>query len=105
MGAEFVLKKKALFMAIKLTGKKKEAFTYFAPSADAVQLVGDFTGWDQKPITLKKQKDGTWKGTVSLPRGAHEYRYVVDGQWSNDPLCQVRRTNPFGAENCVREVK
>ena len=39
----------------------KESFTYFAPTADNVMLVGDFTEWEQNPIALKKQKDGTWK--------------------------------------------
>jgi len=36
--------------------KKKEAFTYFAPSAENVLLVGDFTAWEQHPISLRKQK-------------------------------------------------
>jgi 1,4-alpha-glucan branching enzyme len=85
--------------------KAKESFSFFAPTAENVELVGDFTGWQQNPITLKKQKDGTWKATVPLEPGLHEYRFVVDGQWCDDPDCTLRRPNPFGAENCLREVK
>jgi 1,4-alpha-glucan branching enzyme len=101
---------KTTMTATKRTGngsadsKKKESFTYFAPTAENVELVGDFTGWEEKPITLKKQKDGTWKATVPLEPGTHEYRFKVDGQWQNDETCPKRRLNAFGQENCVREV-
>ena len=86
-------------------GKRKEAFAIFAPSAEDVQLVGDFTAWQEKPIKLKRSKDGTWKATVPLDPGVHEYRYLVDGKWQNDPDCTETRKNAYGAENCVREVK
>ena len=83
---------------------KKEAFSYFAPEAEAVQLVGDFTQWEESPVTLKKSKDGTWKASISLEPGTYEYRFKVDGEWRNDPDCPKRHTNPYGQENCVREV-
>jgi len=84
---------------------KKEAFTYFAPTAENVMLVGDFTGWNQNPISLKKQKDGTWKATVPLEPGEHQYRFLVDGQWQDDSQCTERRPNGFGEQNCIRYVK
>lgn len=83
---------------------KKETFSFFEPGAMEVKLVGDFTGWEQNPIDLKRQKDGAWKATVPLEPGPHEYRYLVDGQWRDDPQCQSRRANPYGQANCVREV-
>jgi 1,4-alpha-glucan branching enzyme len=92
-------------MARQVEPKKKESFTYFAPTAENVWLVGDFTDWERNPITLKKQRDGTWKATVPLDPGTHEYRYLVDGQWQDDPQCRMHRPNPFGADNCVREVR
>jgi 1,4-alpha-glucan branching enzyme len=83
---------------------KKETFSYFAPEAESVELVGDFTNWEESPISLKRSKDGTWKAIVSLDPGTHEYRLKVDGEWRNDPDCARRQTNPFGEENCIREV-
>lgn len=83
---------------------RKENFSIFAPEAQTVELVGDFTNWEDSPVTLKKSKDGTWKGTVSVEPGIHEYRFKVDGQWVNDPDCPKRLTNPYGEENCIREV-
>ena len=34
----------------------------------------------------------------------HNYRFLVDGQWQDDPACTIRVANPFGSENMVREV-
>ena len=82
----------------------KATFAIEAPAAQSVLLAGDFSNWDQNPVSLKKSRNGTWKATVSLPPGAYEYRYMVDGQWSDDPQCEMRAPNPFGSANCVRVV-
>ncbi len=64
-------------------------------------LAGDFTGWQQAPLDLKKDRAGVWKKTVSLPPGQYEYRLLVDGHWQDDPDCRERRPNQFGGQNCV----
>ncbi len=84
--------------------KQKTTFSYIAPEAQSVKLAGDFTGWEESPVLLRKQKSGVWKTTVALPPGTYEYRLLVDGQWQNDPQCPERRPNVFGGENCVRVV-
>ena len=84
--------------------KKNETFSVVAPDAASVLLVGDFTEWQQHPVGLKRQRDGTWKATVPLEPGVHEYRLIIDGQWRDDTQCRLRRPNPFGDANCVREV-
>lgn len=81
--------------------KQKVTFTYNAPKAQSVELAGDFTGWQQAPLKLKKSKDGQWKTTVSLATGVYEYRLLVDGEWQDDPQCLNRRPNQFGGQNCV----
>jgi 1,4-alpha-glucan branching enzyme len=86
------------------SSKKKEGFSYFAPDAQDVLLVGSFNGWGQNPIHLKRQKDGSWRTNVSLDPGAYEYRFLVDGEWRDDPDCTTRVSNPYGAENCIRVV-
>ena len=88
-------------MAEQKTPKQKVTFTYSAPEAQSVLLAGDFTGWQQAPLSLKKDKTGTWKKTISLPPGRYEYRLLVDGEWHDDPQCQVHQPNQFGGENCV----
>ena len=92
-------------MAMQITDKKKESFIYFAPKAENVMLAGDFTDWEKNPISLKRQKDGSWKATIPLDPGVHEYRFLVDGQWRDDETCPKRKRNGLGAQNCVREVR
>lgn len=88
-------------MADQKTPKQKVTFTYSAPHAQSVLLAGDFTGWQEAPLSLKKDKTGTWKKTISLPPGRYEYRMLVDGEWHDDPQCKERQPNQFGGANCV----
>ena len=91
-------------MAKPKVAKQKVSFSFRSPSAQTVLLAGDFTGWDQAPVALKKDKAGVWKKTISLPAGRYEYRLLVDGQWRDDPECHERQPNQFGGENCVCTV-
>ncbi len=84
--------------------KPVQEFFIRAPEANIVQLVGDFTHWQGKPINLVKQADGVWKTTVTLPAGMYHYRFLVDGTWCDDPECTLRVPNIFGSHNMVREV-
>jgi len=91
-------------MAKKIKSGHKQTFRIRAPGAERVQVVGDFTHWQQSPINLKPEADGLWQASVSLPPGTYHYRFLVDGQWRDDPECTLRVANPFGSENMVREV-
>ncbi|MBI2193688.1 MAG: isoamylase early set domain-containing protein [Planctomycetes bacterium] len=76
-------------------------FTLDAPEAAEVFLAGDFTRWGEQARKMKQRKDGTWCLRTWMPPGEHEYRFIVNGQWSDDPRCGRRRPNPFGSENCI----
>ena len=77
-------------MATTNGSKQKVTFLYKAPAAQTVLLAGDFTGWQQAPVSLKKDKPGRY-----------DYRLLVDGEWRDDPQCSARQPNQFGGENCV----
>jgi 1,4-alpha-glucan branching enzyme len=83
---------------------RKQTFAITAPGASSVQLVGDFTRWQERPINLQKGWDGVWRTTVELAPGTHHYRFLVDGEWRDDPECVLREPNPYGGENMVRQV-
>jgi 1,4-alpha-glucan branching enzyme len=91
-------------MARRNTNGKQQTFSITAPGAMNVALAGDFTNWQQKPIPLQPQGGGLWKVTVELPPGTHHYRFIVDGQWRDDPDCPIRVANPYGTQNAVRRV-
>ncbi|HEY9175819.1 MAG TPA: isoamylase early set domain-containing protein [Verrucomicrobiae bacterium] len=92
-------------MARELSEKTKVTFALHAPEAREVRLAGCFTQWEQAAKALRKQKDGTWKATIPLKPGTYEYRFMVDGQWRDDPNCTAYRPNTFGTHNCVRVVR
>ena len=91
-------------MARQMGVPTKQTFRFSAPTAMSVLLVGDFTHWQQRPIPMQKGKDGVWLATVELPPGKHGYRFIVDGDWQDDPECSLRVSNPYGTENMVRQV-
>ncbi len=91
-------------MARKNDLMKRQTFCMTAPGAMSVQLVGDFTRWQEVPIAMKKGRASVWKVSVELPPGTHHYRFLVDGQWRDDPECTLRVPNPFGGSNDVRQV-
>lgn len=83
---------------------KTQTFSLTVPDAASVMLVGDFTDCQEKPIHMTKQSSGVWTATVNLPPGTHHYRFLVDGQWRDDPESTLRVPNPYGGDNCVRAV-
>ena len=93
--------KKAKTKAAKATS---QIFAIHAPAAMTVQLAGDFTHWQEHPISLKKESGGVWRTEVELPPGTHHYRFIVDGTWTDDPDCTLRTPNDYGGNNMVRTV-
>ncbi|MBU6411162.1 MAG: isoamylase early set domain-containing protein, partial [Verrucomicrobia bacterium] len=89
----------------KNTQTKLQTFAFTAPEAVSVMLVGDFTNWQDKPISMIKREGGLWTASVNLPPGTYHYRFLVDGQWRDDPECTLRVPNPYGGENSVRTVR
>jgi 1,4-alpha-glucan branching enzyme len=84
---------------------KTTSFKLTAPKAKKVHLVGSFNNWNIKATPLKKDLKGMWSAKVDLRPGRHEYKFVVDGSWWNDPSCSNIVYNSFGSQNSVLEVK
>ena len=97
-------RKRRLIMAVKSAGKKRKVFQLAAPSARAVYLAGDFNEWVPDGRLLNEGKNGIWKTTVTLAPGVYQYRFVVDGEWYDDPRCAEKTPNGLGEENCLIRV-
>ena len=84
----------------------KVTFAISAPEATKVTLVGDFNDWDVTTTSLKKLKNGTFKVVLDLDTDkSHEYKYVVDGEYLNDPEPEALVFNAFAnAENSFIEL-
>ena len=58
-------------------------------SASDVRIAGDFNGWvPDKGVRSLIESEGetrVWTKILQLAPGQYEYRYVVDGEWREDP--------------------
>ncbi|MEN3045778.1 MAG: glycogen-binding domain-containing protein [Candidatus Hydrothermales bacterium] len=59
-------------------------FRIKAPDARIVLLAGDFTNWEKGALKMEKKGD-FWEIEVDLEPGRYEYKFIVDGNWVNDP--------------------
>jgi len=81
---------------LELTGK---------PGSD-VFVAGSFNDWDPTAKPLKRvDGDGQYRATLMLPKGRHEYKFVVDGVWSADPKNAEWVANGQGSPNSVLIVQ
>jgi 1,4-alpha-glucan branching enzyme len=83
---------------------RKITFRLEAPSAHSVKLAADFTDWEKAPLKLSRHAKGVWQTAVPLAPGHYSYRFIVDGQWQDDPHSPQREQNPFGTTNAVIDV-
>jgi 1,4-alpha-glucan branching enzyme len=79
-------------------------FEVEAPKASAVFVAGTFNGWKPGATPLSGVGAGKWAKELSLAPGRYEYRFVVDGQWIDDPQAKTFAPNPHGGRNAVLEV-
>jgi len=84
--------------------RRRVNFALTDQGAHNVNLVGDFNEWNQKSHPMKKDAVGTWKKTTLLEPGLYEYKFLVDGEWKEDPLNPNRCRNRFGTFNCIVQV-
>jgi chromosome partitioning protein len=82
------------------------AFVTLYPRAAKVQIAGDFNNWQPEKTEMSKVgESGVWQAKLKLPPGKHQYRFVVDGQWQQDPYNEKSEINPFGGFNSIIDVK
>ncbi len=76
-------------------------FHFTGVRADAVFLVGDFNGWNERSHPMTPVEDRHWVLTMDLPPGEYEFKYLADGGWYNDREADKYVPNPWGSENSV----
>ena len=81
--------------------RKKVSFSVQATRARQVVLVGDFNNWDTGMHPMKKGGGGIWHTTVMLSPGRYEYKFLIDGDWQEDPQNSNSCPNCFGTMNSI----
>jgi len=82
-------------------------FELAAPEARAVNLVGDFSGWDPHGLGMKDMSgDGDWQITIRLKKSrVYTYNFLMDGRrWIPDPGSMRRVSDGFGGMSSVLEL-
>lgn len=82
--------------------EKSVTLTLDAPSADEVSIAGSFNDWT--PQAMAKGMDGLWRITVQLVQGTYQYRFLVDGEWREDPKNPRKTLSESGEYNSVCDV-
>jgi len=81
--------------------RKKIYFSVEAPDAKEVFLMGDFNKWDPTVHPMKNDGTGVWTKSILVSPGRYEYKFLVDGQWREDPGNQLICPNCFGTINNI----
>ena len=89
----------------RIAETKLKEFKLYAPGAKQVVVAGSFNKWNTRSLLAKQDSKGSWVVKVALKPGRHEYKFIVDGAWINDPGCTSCVANSVGSHNCVIEVK
>jgi chromosome partitioning protein len=88
----------------------REVVVHFRdPAASDVRIAGDFNGWvPDKGVRSLIESEGptrVWTKILQLPPGKYEYRYVVDGEWREDPENPEAVTSSVGGRNSLLVVR
>jgi len=91
------------YFKTKITARFK--FSFAPENAETVEVLGLNSDWESS-IVLKKKKDGTFSGEVSLPKDSqHQFQYLVNKtEWVNDDNADRLQPNEFGGANSVIEL-
>ena len=88
-----------------LSDSQRVRFELTHGTAREVCVAGSFNNWNPSVTPMIRLDDVRWVKELALPPGRHEYRFVVDGQWVDDPAATERIPNSFGTVNAVLEVR
>ncbi len=95
--------------AVPLEPSREVVVRYRDPAANDVRIAGDFNGWvPDKGVRSLIESDGetrVWTKILRLPPGTYQYRYVVDGEWRDDPENPERELSAAVGRNSVLVVR
>ena len=74
-------------------------FSIAAPDAKEVFLAGEMTDWDAGKVAMQRDERGTWHAALDLEPGQWLYKFVVDGQWVQDPASDDHDADGQGGQH------
>jgi len=80
-------------------------FELSAEPGSRVFVAGTFNAWNPEanPLMFDPGR-GHFEACLHVPAGTYEYKFIVNGVWSEDPKCAERVPNECGTMNSVLHV-
>lgn len=89
----------------KLPKLNETIFSINAPGAKEVHVTGDFNSWKLDDNSRMAADNGVWKKKLNLDAGSYRYRFVIDGEWREDPDNPLKEKNPYGNMDSLIHVQ
>lgn len=91
-------------------GPPREVVVRFKDAnAGDVRIAGDFNGWvpdrGVRSLIASEGQERVWTKVLTLEPGTYQYRYVVDGEWREDPTNPQSAPGPTGQPNSILHVR
>jgi 1,4-alpha-glucan branching enzyme len=92
--------------SVKTATGKKVRFELLAEPGSQVFVAGTFNNWNPSANPLKDNPEsGLFKAAIHVPKGIHQYKFIVDGVWTGDPKCADGVPNDYGSHNNVLHIE
>jgi 1,4-alpha-glucan branching enzyme len=79
-------------------------FALAQPGVESVYLAGTFNEWHPTATPMRNGVGEFWSVELELPAGVYEYRFLVNGDWVDDPQAAETAENPFGGRNAILRI-
>ena len=94
--------------ASELGPAREVVMRYRDSLAGDVRIAGDFNGWvpdrGVRSVIASEGQTRVWTKVLTLEPGTYQYRYVVDGEWQEDPSNPQSAPGPTGQPNSILKV-
>lgn len=77
----------------------------YRPESREVFIAGSFNDWQVAASPLNHLGESIWVVDLCLAPGRHEYRFIADGEWIDDPNAKEVVSNPHGGYNSILIVE
>lgn len=92
-------------VSVGLGGDVVITFSYDAPDADLVTIAGSFQGWNETATPMTRGDDGVWTYELVVPPDTVlQYKFLVDGTWTEDPDAPATTDDGYGGLNGLVNV-
>ena len=79
-------------------------FKVHAPAGADVHVAGTFNDWNPTSLKLHPCGNGVYSAMILLPVGRYEFKFIVNGEWTNGKDQGEKVPNSYGTTNNVLMV-